>query len=91
MSKFFVGQRVRIVGAEYSTFLIGKETRIVGFENNAWDGQSYYSGWLTSAINKDGATFVAKDGQLEPILPEGAAPSEYGFQELMDNLQEVWA
>jgi len=28
---------------------------------------------------------------LEPILPEGAAPSEYTFQQLMDNLQEVMA
>lgn len=29
--------------------------------------------------------------QIEPILPEGSAPSEYTFQQLMDNLQEVMA
>lgn len=27
--------------------------------------------------------------RLEPILPEGSAPSEFTFQQLMDNLQEV--
>lgn len=91
MGKFFVGQRVRIVAAMYSTCLIGTETRIIGFTNNGWDGRSYYSGWVTSAINNYGRNFVAKDGQLEPILPEGAQPSEFSFTELMDNLGVVVA
>lgn len=29
--------------------------------------------------------------QLEPILPEGSAPSEFTFQQLMDSLREVMA
>jgi hypothetical protein len=91
MAKFFVGQRVKIVGATISKRLIGTETRIVGFTNCAWNGIEYYSGWETQAITDDGAKFVAMDGQLEPILPEGAQPSEFSFTEIMDNLGVVVA
>jgi len=40
---------------------------------------------------RDGAWFFPSTSQLEPILPEGSAPSEFTFQQLMDNLQEVMA
>ncbi|CAL1778224.1 hypothetical protein BRC2024_HCTLARHO_CDS_0024 [Acinetobacter phage vB_AbaS_Silvergun] len=91
MANFFIGQRVRIVHAMHSTSLIGRETRIVGFVNDAWDGRSYYSGWITSSINNYGRNFIAKDCQIEPILPEGHQPSEFSFAELMDNLGVVVA
>lgn len=38
-----------------------------------------------------GRNFGPNEDQLEPILPEGAAPSVYTFQQLMDSLREVMA
>lgn len=93
MSKFFVGQRVRIVGAGSSKFLIGEETRINEISVRAYCAEAgeQYIGHRTEAVNASGRLFVARESWLEPILPEGSAPSEYTFQQLMDNLQEVMA
>lgn len=96
MSKFFVGQRVRIIAAESFPEFIGVETRIVAL------GQSAYS--IKKKVLRNGLLGVdlrldkypnrfvcVMPEWVEPILPEGAAPSEFNFQQLMDNLQEVMA
>lgn len=92
MSKFFLGQRVRVVGAESFPEVIGAETRILAME------QSAYS--VTKNVVRHGLIRVdlrieAYPDQfvcvmpewIEPILPEGAAPSEFTFHQLMDSLQ----
>ncbi|ARZ74062.1 hypothetical protein CCR98_07720 [Stenotrophomonas sp. WZN-1] len=88
MSKFFVGQRVRIKLSGEFPHLAGTEARIIGdgivgsdpvWEISAAGEDDWY-------VEKYQAPFV-----LDPILPEGSAPSEFTFQQLMDNLQEVMA
>lgn len=105
MSKFFVGQRVRLVNASYQED-IGAEGVIThmgvwragdllpnghlgGGPGHAdvmvkWDYALIYGAVITDHGPCDSE-------KLEPILPEGAAPSEFTFQQLMDNLQEVMA
>jgi hypothetical protein len=87
MSKFFVGQRVRVIDCE-DPCIEGEEARIIG--------ESIYEGvdcWDVEAIGRNDL-YCEKweaDWILEPILPEGSAPSEFTFQQLMDSLQEVMA
>lgn len=96
MSKFFVGQRVRVVRTLNPILTPGLEATIiaVGKFNGAYPGGEIVPGeckldiWSIRAPQGD---WVASFDQLEPILPEGAAPSEFTFQQLMDNLQEVMA
>lgn len=88
MAKFFVGQRVRIVGATLSKQLIGTEVRVRALDVPAWSpALGDYVGVETDAINAVGNAFVAADGQLEPILPEGHRPSE--FTTLADLLESL--
>lgn len=93
MSRFFVGQRVVLVrGFDFVTRAdnFGIMGRISAFANLP-KGARTFSG--TSPIDCD--VEVVWDGdspgaraqntlQLEPILPEGHAPSVYSFEELMD-------
>ncbi|HGM5043054.1 TPA: hypothetical protein ACKPZV_000210 [Stenotrophomonas maltophilia] len=89
MSKFFVGQRVRIVDCQVPGAMchIGKEGRIVAecevYEGN-WDVD-------VALCEDDGTRMSWAEEHLIPILPEGSAPSEFTFQQLMDSLQEVMA
>lgn len=88
MSKFFVGQMVRLVKA-YHPENQGLEGRIVAMFD---ERESCIPGWPINCVVDAGASGDADHtDRLEPILPEGSAPSEYTFQQLMDNLQEVMA
>lgn len=102
MAKFFVGQRVRLVSAVYPENN-GAEGTITHM-GSWGDGDTLPNGhrvrgpghadvfvkW-SRALNY---TFsIAGHGpcnsqRLEPILPEGAAPSIYSYQKLMDKLKE---
>lgn len=88
MSAFFVGQRVRIVWSAGWPELAGCEGRIVGFATLTVGlniGESAYSvapdRWgspIAPTIGMNGGiAFAALSDQLEPILPEGAAPGEF--------------
>jgi hypothetical protein len=88
MAKFFVGQRVRVTRSDFYPEMIGIEARII--EEALVEGDD---SWLLRAggepkwyVEKHNAPYC-----LEPILPEGAAPSDFTFQQLMDSLQEVSA
>lgn len=101
MSKFFVGQRVRIVRATHpiNNGITGRIELVQRFE----PGDILPSGALLQfhavdcwvrldSARHDGAMVGGSAfWQLEPILPEGSAPSEFTFQQLMDSLQEVMA
>lgn len=73
MSRFYVGQRVRIVGAGESKFLIGKEAIIRAIDVMAYSRAKggWYVGHETDAINHAGVTFVGYPYQLEPITDPG--------------------
>jgi hypothetical protein len=96
MSKFFVGQRVRIIGAGSFPQIIGCECRITKLDQvslRIYDGGTD-KGMVQVDMPPPGYPWMhlcVKPEWLEPILPEGSAPSEYTFQQLMDNLQEVMA
>lgn len=97
MSKFFVGQRVRIVGADTSMECIGREARVIGVlrvarnrKTGSWEGLPVEVDGI-GHFNSSGGPYVFRPEYLEPIPPEGSAPSEFTFQQLMDNLQEVMA
>lgn len=82
-----MGQRVRVIDAE-DPRAIGAEARIIG--------ESIRKGrdsWDVEALGEDDwyCEKCIADQTLTPILPEGSAPSEFTFQQLMDNLQEVMA
>lgn len=84
MSKFFVGQRVRVVSSTRLPQFVGAETRIEGIDDHH---RSPYILALRRGVRR-----VRSSAQhIEPILPEGAAPSVYTFQQLMDELQEAVA
>lgn len=87
MSKFFVGQRVRVIDAEDQR-AIGAEAMIIG--ESVREGRD---SWNIEALGEDHwyCEKCIADQVLTPTLPEGSAPSEYTFQQLMDNLQEVMA
>lgn len=75
MSRFFVGQRVRVKWCMALPELGGRETRITGpmiefF--NAFTGRESEGYPVELHPN-----FYPAPHQLEPILPEGAAPSEF--------------
>jgi hypothetical protein len=81
MSKFYVGQRVRLVASEGGNpHLVGAETRVTSLR----DAGGYYLGLIHP---ESGNPYWAAAHQLEPILLSGAAPSEYTFHELMDKLR----
>lgn len=84
-----MGQRVRIVSCTNSLmqFMVGQEGVI------EQESTVHPQSWFVSGASKvkDGRSCSWHPNCLEPILPEGSAPSEFTFQQLMDNLQEVMA
>lgn len=84
-----MGQRVRIAQCNNPEmqFMVGKEGVIEG-RSSVHRGNWFVSGAL---IARNGNRSSWREEHLEPILPEGAAPSEFTFQKLMDSLQEVMA
>lgn len=101
MSKFFVGQRVRAAKADNpeNIGLTGVITHIGWWQTG---DRLPYSGYVMaksrshadvccdwdSALAGGGLQFgPANSDYLEPIISEGAQPSEFSFGELMDNLR----
>src|SRR5690606_20710857 len=98
MAKLFVGCRVRILWSNSWPELAGEEGRIIGCDmTNALGPDCEWEVapdcWGTSLAPRLGirgaGRFAPSSSQLEPILPEGAAPSEYSYEELMDNLKQM--
>jgi hypothetical protein len=78
MSAFYVGQRVRIVGAGRSKHLIGTEARVVRWRDDAYAGGGVvYSGWELDVFNRYGVPFVAYPHQIEPIVDDGRKVVEW--------------
>lgn len=105
MAKFFVGQMVKLVNSRIPEN-IGSEGRIValGFWEMGDllpNGRPLVSGSADLLVDwgsikrtmNGGLDRVApvESARVEPILPEGAQPSEFSFTELMDNLGVVVA
>lgn len=93
MSRFFVGQRVRLSwkrdGSTSST-PIGQTGTIV--RKGPWAPGELSNLGGDVLVQWDGLTSAtAIYSQLEPILPSGHQPSEYSFDRLMDSLREVMA
>ncbi len=90
MARFFVGQRVRVIGADKSKFLIGLETFVTGpLCIGTGVNQRDYEGYPTSLINVYGRFFIARPEQLEPILDSGHEPAELDVHELLPFLKEM--
>ncbi len=96
MSKFFVGQRVRILRSNGWPEIAGSEGVIVsrcpdkGIHGDSqwWVAPDQWGSHVAPYLSICGAhNFGPNEDQLEPMLPEGAAPSVYTFQQLMDSLQ----
>lgn len=91
MTRFFVGQRVRV------KYVIDKANNgLVGAEGVVTELQDFTSvgGYVGYGLDIAGIKFVPGLGwvawsqeQLEPILPSGHQPSEYTFDKLMDELR----
>jgi hypothetical protein len=96
MKKLFVGCRVRILYSLGFPELAGQEGRIVGhtpgmtLQGNLADWavapDSWGSWWAPSWHEKAGNRFSPRSEQLEPIQPEGAQPSAYSMEQLMEGL-----
>lgn len=101
MKRLFIGQRVRILWSEGWPELAGQEGVIVGTPMTITSGSTKYKGregWPVAPKawgshnaprvgNRGGLIFAPISDQLEPIVPEGAAPSE--FTTLADLLQSL--
>jgi len=87
----FIGQRVRIVGYQW----FGMDTHPSGLEGvlDKHEGIGAYTGKVYEwrVHTKCGRRILCDSHDVEPILPEGAQPSEFSFSELMDNLGVVLA
>lgn len=93
MAKFFVGQMVRHIRSESGRVPVGAEGRIIEIGDilsdiGTTDCRVLFYGFKSSRGTDE---FCSAFDQLEPILPEGAQPSEFSFTELMDNLGVVVA
>lgn len=86
MKALFVGQRVRITGCSNP-----RVAHHVGKEGVVTSGSPDFPGhWVVDDLKASNGKVIAWDPiRLEPILPEGSAPSEYSFSELMDSLRET--
>lgn len=100
MVTWFVGQRFRVVRSDRDSGNIGITGRITHIGNYKYgdtlpSGLLYVGNGADCHVSLDSKTIdgwyqcPAKFSQLEPILPEGAQPSEFSFSELMDNLGVV--
>ena len=100
MRTAFIGQRVRIVASDTLPAFVGKEATVLALPS-VWEGKegTIVEGkrWLGVPVCVDGIgetclignarfTIVPRLSYLEPILPEGAAPSEYTAEELFELL-----
>jgi len=92
----FVGQRVRLVRPHFPSNF-GIEGRISAICYLPI-GAPVPGTFMRTAMESDCVVIWDRGGispqflcQLEPILPEGAQPSEFSFAELMDNLGVVVA
>lgn len=104
MAKFFVGQRVRLrssslnenIGREGNVLAIGMWRHLDTLPDGVvleYPGKwiDTYVRWDSPMLTTNGSTVKdcgVEGYRLEPILPEGAAPSIYSYQELMDKLRE---
>lgn len=98
MSKLFVGCRVRILHSVSLPELTGATGRIVG-RSEGTPARTVGAGpgeWLVapdawgSALSPCGSyRFAPHSEQLEPILPEGAAPGTLSYTQLI--LLAAWA
>lgn len=93
MSRFFVGQRVRVV---HVTSYDRQD--LLGIEGHIIEARKFYCGTVAFGLDVAPITPIIEGGQrywlawhpdqLEPILPEGAQPSEFEtLAELIDSLQ----
>lgn len=91
MAKYSVGQRVRIKYAVRSDnqHLVGKETHITDLKHVVWRDDNFDgTGYKVAVVANPLPTAWWREGQLEPIIPEGSAPSEFkDIHELLDSLQ----
>lgn len=100
MARFFVGQRVVLVrGRDFvsrakSHGSLGVVSGLGFWGRGEWgiDGRMEFDCNVTIKWDDyPGREYFQNTAQLEPILPEGAQPSEFSFSELMDNLGVVVA
>lgn len=69
MSRFFIGQRVRVIASEGGNpHLIGTETRVI---------DRIDSKYIIDLRDLNGCNYWAYEHQLTPILPPGHQPSEF--------------
>jgi hypothetical protein len=71
MSKFYVGQRVRIVRADVNPHLIGTEARIIGpYRKGRNKTLPAWYGWPLDVRGSSGNQIVAEEWKIEPLQPE---------------------
>ena len=96
VKNLFIGQMVKV------KYVIDKtKASLVGATGFIEEKSEELDGFFVWGLNcsplehkvEDGelVTYGFSSDQLEPILPEGAQPSEFSFTELMDNLGVVVA
>jgi hypothetical protein len=80
MSRFFVGQLVRVVGCtkEASRHFIGREGRVIELVTHEYWGDG-------AAVDIPGTNWFIDD-HLVPSIPDGHRASEHTFHQLMDLL-----
>lgn len=96
MVSLFVGVQVRIINSDSYPEVIGCECRIVEMDVLSIRGKDgvVEKGMVMvnlSVPRNPHGNLCVRPEYLEPILPEGAQPSEFSFTELMDNLGVVVA
>lgn len=95
MSRFFIGQRVRVARlldhnpAPYDLRAVGLEGVV-----NALNCRNY-GGWGMVGVTLpmpnilgDNTGWAFRPDELEPILPEGHRAGDYSFSELLDRCQQ---
>lgn len=88
MAKFAVGMRVRVncpKSQVHGNEACVKRVGVPGFDEESGD---FIGTEIYILCDAEYEFCVFEDHELEPILPEGAAPSIYSYQELMDKLRE---
>lgn len=92
VKKLFVGQRVRILWSNSWPELAGEQGVIVAkAEDSGLNGISEWDVkpdcWddpFAPYLSREGANFFSPNSsQLEPILPQGAQPLGYSFEQMM--------
>lgn len=88
MSKFYVGQRVRIVRCLLFPQFLGKETIVT--ELGPWETvQGNIATIRVDIPGPFGKGLVAQDDQVEPLTPSGHAPAELTVHELLPFLKTM--